>query len=205
MQDRLFESDFEKPPIKKLCNRFGVGDLVLGLAYTLPGKFPVKSTRYFLCVFAVYYRTKEAEREVPLQKKKERHIGQHYFGPGRLYIEGALGKRSDVREIIVHEAERLLGSVDLDEIAEDVFFALESIDVHELWDRSGSHSDGYTSPEDMAMEMVEEELDSFSDQIVRYHNLGLHDEEKLYCMGVLKGLYRFEKEAKSEFEIGHLT
>ena len=30
-------------------------------------------------------------------------------------------KRSDVREIIVHEAERLLGPVDPDEIAEDVF------------------------------------------------------------------------------------
>jgi len=47
-------------------------------------------------------------------------------------------KRSDVREIIVHEAERLLGPVEPDVIAEDVFFALESIDVHELWDRSGS-------------------------------------------------------------------
>lgn len=108
-------------------------------------------------------------------------------------------KRGAAREIIIREAERLLVPVDPDEIAEDVFFVLESIDVHELWDRSGSHSDGYTSPEDMAMEMVEEELDSFSDQIARYHNLGLHEEEKLYCMGVLKGLYKFEKEAKSEF------
>jgi len=106
-------------------------------------------------------------------------------------------KRIDVREIIIHEAERLLGPLDPDEIAEDIFFALESIDVHELWDRSGSHSDGYTSPEDMAMEMVEEELDSFSDQIVRYHNLGLYEEEKLYCMGVLKGLYRFTKSLKN--------
>jgi hypothetical protein len=108
-------------------------------------------------------------------------------------------KRSDVREIIVSEAEKLLGPVGPDEIAEDLFFALESIDVHELWDRSGSHSDGYSSPEDMAMEMVEEEIDPFSDQITRYHNLRLHEEEKLYCMGVLKGLYRFDKEAKSEF------
>ena len=108
-------------------------------------------------------------------------------------------KRSDLRTTIVKEAESLLGSVDPDEIAEDLFFALESIDVHELWDRSGSHSDGYTSPEDMAMEMVEEELAPFSDQIERYHNLGQHEEEKLYCMGVLKGLYRFDKEARSEF------
>ena len=108
-------------------------------------------------------------------------------------------KRSDVRELIANEAEKLLGPVDPDEIAEALFFSLESIDVHELWERSGSHSDGYTSPEDMAMEMVEEELDQFSDQIMRYHNLGLYEEEKLFCMGVLKGLYRFDKEAKSEF------
>ena len=108
-------------------------------------------------------------------------------------------KRSDLRETIVQEAERLLEPVDSDAIAEDVFFALDSIDVHELWDRSGSHRDGYTSPEDMAMEMVEEELVSFTDQIMRYHNLGLREEEKLFCMGVLQGLYRFDKEAKSEF------
>jgi len=108
-------------------------------------------------------------------------------------------KRSDLRETIVKEAEGLLEYVDPDEIADDVFFALESIDVHELWDRSGSRRDGYTSPEDMAMEMVEEELVSFTDQISRYHDLGRHEEAKLYCMGVLKGLYRFDKEAKSEF------
>jgi hypothetical protein len=75
-------------------------------------------------------------------------------------------KRSDVREIIVKEAEKLLGPVDPDEMAEDLFFALESIDVHELWDRSGSHSDGYTSPEDMAMEMVEEVLEKYRGKIV---------------------------------------
>ena len=85
-------------------------------------------------------------------------------------IAGALKRIQDgggrgillVPEQYTYEAEKLLGPVDPDEIAEDVFFALESIDVHELWDRSGSHSDGYTSPEYMAMEMVEEEIDQFS-------------------------------------------
>ena len=108
-------------------------------------------------------------------------------------------KRSDVREIIVSEAEKLYAPVDPDDIAEELFFALDSIDVHDLWDKSGSHSDGYTSPEDMAVEMVEEEIEPFSNELMRYHNLGLLEEEKLYCMGVLKGLYRFDKEAKSEF------
>jgi len=113
-------------------------------------------------------------------------------------------KRSDVREIIVSEAERLLVPVDPDEIAEDVFFILESIDVHELWDRSGSHRDGYTSSEDMAMEMVEEELDSFSDEIVRYHNLGLHEEEKLYCMEFSKDFTGSKKGQSLNSGIGHL-
>jgi len=114
-------------------------------------------------------------------------------------------KRSDVREIIVNEAEKLLGPVDPDAIAEDLFFALESIDVHELWDRSGSHSDGYTSPEDMAMEMVEEELDQFSNQIMRYHNLGLHEEKSYFAWEFSKDFTDSTKKPSPNSGIGHLT
>jgi hypothetical protein len=35
---------------------------------------------------------KEATARIKINKLLERHIGQHYFGSGRPYIEGALGK-----------------------------------------------------------------------------------------------------------------
>ena len=80
-------------------------------------------------------------------------------------------KGGDIRNSILAEAEKILRSVDVDEIARDILFTLDLIDVHELWDRSGHSHDGYTSPEEMAYEMVEEELSPYLDQIDTYHKL----------------------------------
>ncbi len=111
-----------------------------------------------------------------------------------------LWDKGDVfRKAILAEAENMLTTVEVNEVAQDVLFNLDFIDVHELWDRSGPGRDGYTSTEEMAMEMVEDELSPFNDQIDRYHNLKMYELEKIYCMGVLKGLYLFEKEGDSEF------
>ena len=108
-------------------------------------------------------------------------------------------KGGEFRKSIESEIEGLLRNVNVDEIVDDIIFALGSIDVHDLWDRSGPSSNGYSSPEDMAVEMIEEELAPFYDQMDRYHELGMYEEEKLQCMGVLKGLYDYEKGADSEF------
>jgi len=108
-------------------------------------------------------------------------------------------KGGDIRNSILAEAEKILCSVDVDEIARDILFTLDLIDVHKLWDRSGYSHDEYTSPEEMAYEMVEEELSPYLNQIDTYHKLEMYNEEKLYCMGVLGGLYLYQKEAKSEF------
>ncbi|MBA7518348.1 hypothetical protein ES705_10418 [subsurface metagenome] len=101
---------------------------------------------------------------------------------------------------IEKEAEKLLKKVDLEEICEDVYSVLDGIDVEELWDRSGASRYGYSSPEDMAMEMMEEELEPYNKEVVKYLELGMAKEAKLYCMGVLKGIYQYEQESKSEFK-----
>src|SRR4030042_779796 len=38
------------------------------------------------------------------------------------------------------------------------------------------------------------------DELKRYQELSMDEEAKLYCMGILKGIYRFEKESESEFK-----
>jgi hypothetical protein len=97
------------------------------------------------------------------------------------------------------EAKRVLVAVEIDEVGEDVFCALDVIDVQDCWDRAGSHSDGYTSPDEAAVELMEEELQPFVDQAKRYHELDMRKQERDYCAGVILGLYRYEKESKSEF------
>ena len=97
------------------------------------------------------------------------------------------------------EAGNLLSEIDLDEIAGEVFLVLDSIDVQDCWDRAGSSREGYTSPDEAAAELIDEQLQPFFDQAGRYHELGMTEKEATYCRGVILGIYRYEHESKSEF------
>ena len=105
-----------------------------------------------------------------------------------------------IKKQIEKEAEEILRDIDVEEICEEVYSALDGIDVEELWDRSGHSRHGYSAPEDMASEMMEEELEPFNNEVLKYIEMGMTDEARLYCMGVLKGIYQYEQESKSEFK-----
>jgi hypothetical protein len=100
---------------------------------------------------------------------------------------------------VLTEAMDVLTDIDVDATADEVFSALDSLDVTDCWERSGSSHDGYTSPDEAAGEMIDEELHPFLEQVGRYHDLGMPEQEAAYCKGVLLGLYRYAHESKSEF------
>ena len=108
-------------------------------------------------------------------------------------------KGGAIRDAVLAEARHVLSKIDLDETADDVFYVLASIDVQDCWDRAGSSRDGYTSPDEAAVELIEEALQPFFDQVGRYHELGMSKEEAAYCRGVILGIYRYQHESKSEF------
>lgn len=114
-------------------------------------------------------------------------------------VERLVRKGGEIREAVVTEAMNVLTEFDLDETADEVFVLLDSIDVQDCWDRSGSSRNGYTSPDEAAVEIIEEELQPFFDQLERYHELGMSEQETAYCKGVIFGIYRYERESKSEF------
>ncbi len=109
-------------------------------------------------------------------------------------------KGGSLAETVRDEAKDILAVVDIDETAEEVFFYLDCIDVHDCWDKSGPSRHGYTSPDDAAAELIEEELQPFLDQPDRYHDLGMAEQERDYCMGIVLGAYKYEHESKSEFK-----
>lgn len=94
-----------------------------------------------------------------------------------------------------------LSEVDIDDIASEVYFDLDNIEVEEVWDRSGSTRDGYIDPGDMAWQMFEEALDPYLEELKKYQNFSMHNEAKKYCVGILKGIYQFEKKSKSEYKV----
>ena len=104
------------------------------------------------------------------------------------------------RNAIEIEIEKLLSDINIEDIAYEVFFNLDGIDVEELWDRSGSSRYGYNSPEDMAYTMFEEEIEPFSEKIKKLDELKRNEDATLFCMGVLKGIYKYYKESKSQFK-----
>lgn len=88
----------------------------------------------------------------------------------------------------------------IDLIAKRVFSVLNSLDVEEVWDNSGNTSCGYIEPYDMASEMFEATIEIYLDDLRKYQKLSKDKEAKITCMGILKGLYMFSKEAKTEFK-----
>ncbi len=115
-------------------------------------------------------------------------------------IQQLIAKKGVLAEAVSLVVKEILATVDVEEIADEIFFSLDSIDVQDCWDRAGSDHGGYISEEEAATELIEETLQPFFDQIDQHHDFGMADQEKDYCMGVILGAYRFDKESKSEFK-----
>jgi len=109
-------------------------------------------------------------------------------------------KGGAIREALVAEATDLLTDIDRDDLAQEVFEILDEIDVQDCWNRAGGSRDDYVGPDDAAAEIFEEQLQPYVDQLKRYHDLGMPEQEAAYCEGVILGVYRYEKESKSEFK-----
>jgi hypothetical protein len=105
-----------------------------------------------------------------------------------------------LKKKIIELAENLIGAVNVDEICEAVFDSLDEIDVHELWDRAGPNRDDYISPEEMSVEMFEEAIEPYVQEMYRMLDLKLHQDAKSYCMGILKGIYQYHEDSTSEFK-----
>lgn len=60
-----------------------------------------------------------------------------------------------IKKKILDIAENMIKDVEYDTVCDDVFWVLDILNVHELWDSSGSTVDGYISTDAMVFEMIE--------------------------------------------------
>ncbi len=96
-------------------------------------------------------------------------------------------------------AKKYLSAINVEDISDDVYSELDCLNVDDLWDSSGETSYGYIEPHERASEMIEESIEPYLDELKKYRNIPMPNEEKIYCMGILKGLYKYKKEASGEF------
>ena len=97
-------------------------------------------------------------------------------------------------------AVEIVGEANVDEITDDVYHALNSIDVDDLYSSSGKTRHGYVDPYDKAWEMFEEALFPFMHEMEINQKRGLPSEAKKYCIGIIKGLWKYEEKSHSEFK-----
>ena len=97
-------------------------------------------------------------------------------------------------------AMEYLESVDIEDIAFEVYYALDHIEVEEVWDHSGNTRDGYVDPTEMAWQIFEEALEPFREELRKCQRFLLYAEAKKHCLGILEGIYKFEKESSSEYK-----
>jgi hypothetical protein len=104
-----------------------------------------------------------------------------------------------IAKTVLEMVEAELRQVDADEVAKEVFYSLNALDVDELYDHSGKTRYGYHDPTDVAYEMTEGAIDPFVRDIEKYRKLGMKDAEKETCRGVLRGLLLYDAEGDNEF------
>jgi len=93
-----------------------------------------------------------------------------------------------------------LREVNPGDVADSIFHDLDSLEVEDVWDKSGGTRHGYVDPYELASEMFEDVLEPYLEELRKFQKLSMDEEAKLHCMGILKGIYKFEIDATTEFK-----
>ncbi len=105
-----------------------------------------------------------------------------------------LAKHPELREEAARRATDLINCPSVEEIAEDVYCAVTSVDIDEIDDRSGNHSYGYVGPSAASDELLEEAIEGFTSDMRRQLQLGMFESAETICRGIVTGLYRAANE-----------
>jgi hypothetical protein len=111
----------------------------------------------------------------------------------RLYKDGELSER------IMAKVKESLSAVDVESVANEVFSSLNSIDIDDLWENSGSTQWGYQEPSEVAFDMMGVEIAPHIKKMEQYGKLGMEEEEKVYCKGIISGILKYAAEGSNEF------
>ena len=144
--------------------------------------------------------TKSRKKNDKAGSKKKDIIGTITPNQAFVILKDLAREDKNTRKRIEQIAIKYLENVDIEEIADDIFYNLDIIEVEELWDRSGTSRFGYVDSTEEAWVMFEEALEHHTDELRRYHDRSMTTQAKQYCMGILKGIYRFQNESESEYK-----
>lgn len=79
---------------------------------------------------------------------------------------------------IEHAALEYFKEVEVEDIDDEVFWELDSLEVEDVWDQSGSTRYGYIDPYEKAWEMFEDAIEPYLDKLRKCQDLKMDEEAK---------------------------
>jgi len=104
-----------------------------------------------------------------------------------------------VRERVIELATEFFSHVDEDTLADMLFQRLNAIDVIDLWESSGKGYFGYDDPVEVAFDMLDETVQPFREEMLKYRRLNLKEQEETCFRAIVRGLLRYDSEGNNEF------
>lgn len=115
----------------------------------------------------------------------------------RILLERNQNLRAEAEKI----AKELVASPSAEDIAEDIFEAVTSVDIDDLNSRAGKTQWGYVEPSEAAWELLEESVEDAVSDMKRRMELGLTNAALAICCGIVMGLYK-AKDISSDGALG---
>lgn len=96
-------------------------------------------------------------------------------------------------------ARDLVSGIDEGEIADEVCHALSDLDVHQLWEESGSSHNGYMDPYEHSYTMMEEIIQPYCREMEIFLDREMKDEAVSYARGIIRGICGYIRDEAGEF------
>lgn len=136
-----------------------------------------------------------------MSDKEDKDLLRIVSGDEALRVLISLVQRDPViAAVVLQEVKDLLAkSHSVEEVSDDVYGAIGSLEIDECYARVRSQRGGsYLYPAEIAYEMLEEVMDNFATKLHSYRESSFHSSEVEYLKGILLGLYRGENDSLIE-------
>ncbi len=109
-------------------------------------------------------------------------------------------RNAEIAKEIAEISALVFCDVSVEDVASEVFDALDELSAEDCWAASGrQRGGGYRDEFDVADDMIREAFSPFTFQIDTFHQTGEHVSEQIYIQGVLLGLYQFKMDSTTDF------
>ena len=116
-----------------------------------------------------------------------------------IVLQKLFRENPDLEKVICETALKVVSNVDAEKISNNLYNDLLSLDVDELYARSGNGRYGYVDPNEESWVMFEEVVEFYIGEMEKHHQRKLPHIVKEYCIGIINGLIKFSEEANTEF------